>query len=297
MNKRLVVLLGVLAVSVGSAQADWIKHEGHGAIVRSANVTSIHFNQVKHSDLDGFVTACKTKCDENSDTCGGFILNYANTDKTRPAICVFKGEDFTLVDMPTKDFYQVVTHDEVLALLEQLVPNLNTQEDAKWLTEALTGAGYLTWLEDNTGYRYEITAIGPPTDAGSALASTASSRDNANEFPDGSCEGQGKTTPDYNTGCGWIYVNDESYYIKPHAYLIDADLRGAILIHANLAGRSTWLYSADLSGADLSGANLSGVDLRGVDLRGVKADSSTICPNGIKWGTAGNNCGFSFLAA
>ena len=83
MNKLLVVLLGVLAVSVGSAQADWIKHEGHGATGRGASgVTRINFNQVKHRDLDGFVTACKTSCDENSDTCGGFILNYANTDKT-----------------------------------------------------------------------------------------------------------------------------------------------------------------------------------------------------------------------
>ncbi len=175
MNKLSVVLLAVLAVSVGSAQADWIKHEGHGTTAKGAisSITSIHFNQVKHSDLDGFVTACKTRCDENSDTCGGFILNYANTDKTRPAVCVFSKKDSTLAKSPTKDFYQVVSHDEVLALLEQLVPNLNTQEDAKWLTEVLTEAGYLTWLEDNTGYRYENTAISPPTDAGSASASTA----------------------------------------------------------------------------------------------------------------------------
>ncbi len=159
-------------MSVGSAQADWIKHEGQEATGRGASsVTRINFNQVKHSDLDGFVTACKTSCDENSDTCGGFILNYANTDKTRPAVCVFSKEDSTLAKSPTKDFYQVVSHDEVLALLEQLVPNLNTQEDAKWLTEALTvvtEAGYLT-CEDGTGGRCQFTAIGPPTDAGSAL--------------------------------------------------------------------------------------------------------------------------------
>jgi hypothetical protein len=142
MNKRLVVLLGVLAVSVGSAQADWIKHEGHGATAKGASgVTRINFNQVKHSDLDGFVTACKTSCDENSDTCGGFILNYANTDKTRPAVCLFKGEDFSLVEKPTKDFYQVVTHDEVLALLEQLVPNLNVEEMQERLDALERGEG------------------------------------------------------------------------------------------------------------------------------------------------------------
>ena len=54
------------------------------------------------------------------------------------------------------------------------MPNLNTEEDAKWLTEVLTEAGYLT-CEDGTGRQCQFTAIGPPTDAGSALASTASS--------------------------------------------------------------------------------------------------------------------------
>jgi len=29
-----------------------------------------------------------------------------------------------------------------------------------------------------------------------------------------------------------------------------------------------------------------------MDLSRIRADSSTICPNGKKWGTAGNNCGF-----
>ena len=49
---------------------------------------------------------------------------------------------------------------------------------------------------------------------------------------------------------------------------------------------------ADLMFADLSGAILIDADLRDANLRGVEADSRTICPNGKKWGTAGNNCGF-----
>jgi uncharacterized protein YjbI with pentapeptide repeats len=260
MNKRLVVLLGVLAVSVGSAQADWIKHEGHGATAKGASgVTRINFNQVKHGDLDGFVTACKASCDENSDTCGGFNLNYNNTDKTRPTYCVFKGEDYTLVEKPTKDFYQVVSHD--------------------------------------------------------------------NEYPHGSCDGWGKNTPDYNTGCGWIYVNEENYYIKPSdaslkganlggadlyganlggADLYGANLSGARLSGANLSGANlyganlsgAWLYGANLSGANLSGANLIGANLRDANLRdadlyGAKADSSTTCPNGKPWGIGGGgNCPF-----
>ena len=59
-----------------------------------------------------------------------------------------------------------------------------------------------------------------------------------------------------------------------------ADLYGANLMAANLS-------YANLTGADLSGANLSYADLWS-----VKADSRTICPNGKKWGTTGNNCGF-----
>ena len=80
--------------------------------------------------------------------------------------------------------------------------------------------------------------------------------DDGNEFPYGSCENQGVNEDSgERTGCGWIHVNDKSYYITPRADLRDATLFGA-------------------------------------DLDGVKANSLTTCPNGIKWGTSGNNCPF-----
>ena len=79
--------------------------------------------------------------------------------------------------------------------------------------------------------------------------------DDANEFPHGSCEGQGKNPAGGKTGCGWVHVNEESHYIMPYA-------------------------------------NLSYADLYDANLRGVKANSRTICPNGIRWLTAGNDCGF-----
>jgi len=112
----------------------------------------------------------------------------------------------------------------------------------------------------------------PDTSGGVTLSKGA---DDANEFPDGNCDGPGKNTPDYYSGCGWIYVNDHSFYIMPKA-----NLRDAYLMHADL-------YIANLFRADLRGAVLSGADLRR-----AKANSSTICPNGKKWGTPGNNCGF-----
>ena len=85
--------------------------------------------------------------------------------------------------------------------------------------------------------------------------------DDTNEFPDGSCDGGHLNPPSYDQGCGWVHHGSENrYYIK--------------------------------HGADLSFAILIFADLRGANLRGVKANSRTICPNGIRWLTAGNDCGF-----
>ena len=115
----------------------------------------------------------------------------------------------------------------------------------------------------------------PDTSGGVAVTM---SRDNASEFPDGSCEGPGKFTDNLNTGCGWIYPNGKGYYIQPDTNLYAANLSGASLRYANLIG------------ADLTGANLTVANLRYADLIGAKADSSTICPNGKPWGIGVNDC-------
>ena len=56
----------------------------------------------------------------------------------------------------------------------------------------------------------------------------------------------------------------------------------------HLEKRNKRLTDADLRGADLYGANLTGAiladaTLTGAYLGGVKANSSTICPNGKSW--------------
>ena len=166
---------------------------------------------------------------------------------------------------------------------------------------------------------------GPDSSGGVEFSKT----DNA--FPYGDCRGSGyQTHITEKTGCGWITVDEKNYYIKPYAKLRDADLRDAILIGANLSSADlegarlrdadlrgaflndadlwdadlrdanlNWanlthaiLTHADLSYANLTHANLRDADLRGADLRGVEANSRTICPNGKKWGTAGNDCPF-----
>ena len=49
--------------------------------------------------------------------------------------------------------------------------------------------------------------------------------------------------------------------------------------------------NARLDGAKLTNANLGGATL--ISLQGgVQANSSTICPNGLNLGTAGNDCPF-----
>ena len=108
----------------------------------------------------------------------------------------------------------------------------------------------------------------------------------ANAFPYGDCRGSGyQTHHTERTGCGWLTAHEKSYYIMPWADLNDANLTGAILSGANL-------NAANLTAANLSYANLFKVDLSGANLTGVKANSRTICPNGINYGTSGNNCGF-----
>ena len=157
----------------------------------------------------------------------------------------------------------------------------------------------------------------PDTSGGVTLSRGA---DDANEFPHGSCEGPHVNPHTYDHGCGWVHHGSEhKYYIMPGAdligaYLIEANLSGANLSYANLSGAnlalaeligadlsnanlsgadlSADLIEANLRGADLSGADLSYADLRGADLTDVKATLNTICYNGKKWGTAGNDCGF-----
>ena len=178
-----------------------------------------------------------------------------------------------------------------------------------------------------------LTSCSNPDTSGGVTLSRGG--DDANEFPYGSCEGQGvNELSGERTGCGWIHVNERSYYIFPDADLYKADLTDANLSDANLSGadlrlailRDTrlWdarLWDADLSGADLflanlwnanlrdarlrdarlrgaslTSANLSGADLEGArccaSTSGVIANSRTTCPNGKKWRTAGNDCGF-----
>ena len=166
---------------------------------------------------------------------------------------------------------------------------------------------------------------GPDSSGGVEFSKT----DNA--FPYGDCRGSGhQTHSTERTVCGWFTFDEINYFIGPHAldmirvylgganlggaYLKDtnlsytnlsnADLSGATLTgglsFANLSGANlqnanlsnAGLNFASLSGANLSNANLSGAWLRTATLTGVKANSSTICPNGKNWGTSGNNCGF-----
>ena len=103
-------------------------------------------------------------------------------------------------------------------------------------------------------------------------------------FPHGACDDD-HAFDERDTGCGWISADERSYYIKNGAYLKDADLTRAYLKDADLTGAGLW-------GADLHGADLYGAILTGAILFGVKRNSSTYCPNGKHWGTAGNDCGF-----
>ena len=135
-----------------------------------------------------------------------------------------------------------------------------------------TGCG---WVHSDEGSHYITSCSNPETWDGVTL-SRGCGNDSTNVFPYGSCQGPSADAPSsHRTGCGWISAHGKTHYIMPHANLRNADLRDAALLWANL--RDVDLYGAELSGAELNG---------------VKANSRTICPNGKKWGTTGNNCGF-----
>ena len=137
-----------------------------------------------------------------------------------------------------------------------------------------------------------LTACSGPDSSGGVLLSKDPYPTNA-EFPHGAC--WPTDPPDfgtYNSGCGWMYHDDQKYYIKPgadlsgadlwsanlsganlqlanleNANLKDADLTGAILAYTKL--RSTNLSRADLSRADLRYADLFNANLMWADLTGA----------------------------
>ena len=140
-----------------------------------------------------------------------------------------------------------------------------------------------------------LTSCSNPDTSGGVTLSRAGA-DDANEFPHGSCDGQGGNTPNYNTGCGWItyqsvsrpdprcptygpngpgpmmpnqlspdsplckpHTTSQTIYIKPglDIYLFSAPTIN--LEGANLA--NSHLYNSILGGANLKWANLSGANI------------------------------------
>ena len=148
-----------------------------------------------------------------------------------------------------------------------------------------------------------LTSCSGPDSSGGVVFSKTD-----NSFPHGDCRGSGyQTHSTERTGCGWFTAYEKSYYIMPgmkhfpenlsHANLSGANLRLAYLPNANLTNANlskAILYDAILTGANLSHANLTGVILALIPQlpSGIKANSSTTCPNGINWGTSGNDCPF-----
>jgi len=139
-----------------------------------------------------------------------------------------------------------------------------------------------------------LTSCSGPDSSGGVVFSKTD-----NSFPFGDCRGPGyQPHSTAETGCGWFTAHEKSYYMMPNArFLSGPNLRLAYLPNANLTNANlskAILYDAILTGANLSHANLTGVILTLIPQlpSGIKANSSTICPNGINYGTSGNDCPF-----
>ena len=134
---------------------------------------------------------------------------------------------------------------------------------------------------------------GPDSSGGIEFSKTA------NSFPYGDCRGSGyQTHSTAETGCGYFVSQnanpENSYYIMSNGNLSGANLSHASLTPANLTYAN--LTNADLTFADLSYCDLTGATRTDV---GVKANSSTICPNGVTYGyrypngaSGGDSCHF-----
>ena len=83
-----------------------------------------------------------------------------------------------------------------------------------------------------------LTSCSNPDTSGGVTLSRGG--DDGNEFPYGSCEGQGvNELSGERTGCGWIttsWYDERSYYIMPNADLSDQEMRNVDLSYANLSG-------------------------------------------------------------
>jgi len=98
-----------------------------------------------------------------------------------------------------------------------------------------TGCG---WVHSDEGSHYITSCSNPETWDGVTL-SRGCGNESTNVFPFGSCEGPSADAPSSGkTGCGWVHVNEASYYIMPGANLRYASLRGADLRDANLVART-----------------------------------------------------------
>ena len=111
----------------------------------------------------------------------------------------------------------------------------------------------------------------PDTSGGVTLSRGA---DDGNEFPHGVCYPKDPDFGTYNTGCGWVLVDDQRHYIKP-----GADLSGALLDGANLSGANLQyanLENTQLRWANLTGAILSYAKLRSTDLNHANLSRATL---------------------
>ena len=112
-----------------------------------------------------------------------------------------------------------------------------------------------------------LTSCSSPDTSGGVTLSRGG--DDANEFPYGSCEGQGKNPTGGRTGCGWITVYDlnvayRGQYIMPGVNLNGVLLNGLDLNYADL--RNAKLRGTEMYGTQLREANLTGSDMKDAKL-------------------------------
>ena len=137
-----------------------------------------------------------------------------------------------------------------------------------------------------------LTSCSNPDTSGGVTLSRGG--DDANEFPHGSCEGQGKNPPGGSTGCGWGHSDKGSYYLSSCSnptWYEGCDAIKKIFPYGSCDSQSAdapssgrtgcgWITVYDLNvayrgqyimpGVNLNGVLLNFLDLNYADLRNAK---------------------------
>ena len=116
-NISLFLFVVVIGISSVAEAQEWEVHEDHAVRGSNTGQERLLFNDTSAGGLEEFVDLCREACasgesDGDNGPCGGFVVNYADRDKTKPRFCAFKLVDSVPYGRQGKDTHLLVRANE-----------------------------------------------------------------------------------------------------------------------------------------------------------------------------------------